>query len=75
MGKQVGKTRRERKGEDGGEVDTKDEQIEDDKNDIMVREKNKVHKLGGYFTKRRRFLGGGKEEKSMDHIRNVISPN
>ena len=34
-----------------------EEEIEDERNDIVVRKQDKVHSLGGYFTKRCRFLG------------------
>jgi hypothetical protein len=69
MGKKVGCTGRDHQGEVEGEDDTEEEEIEDERNDIIVREKHKVHKLGGYFTKRRRFLGG--KERKDEELRNT----
>ena len=46
-----------------GEEDKDEEEIEDDRKDIVVREEDKVHSLGGYFTKRHHFLGRRENEK------------
>jgi hypothetical protein len=65
VGKQVGETRRERKGEVVDEEDNEEEESEDDKNDILVWDEDefKGHSQGGYFTERRHFLGRGRREE------------
>jgi hypothetical protein len=65
MGKQVGKTRCERKGEVDDEEDKEEEEIEEDKNDILIRDENKFkgHSQRGYFTGRHCFLGMGRKER------------
>jgi hypothetical protein len=65
VGKQVGETRRERNGEVKGKEDNEEEEIEDDKNDIVIGDKDefKGHSQGGYFTERRRFLGRGRRKE------------
>jgi Sec-independent protein translocase protein TatA len=60
MGRQVGETHRECKGEVDEEEDNNKEEMEEERNDIIVRTKNKVHSQGGYFTKRHHFLGRGR---------------
>ena len=65
MGKNEGMTRRDRMGEVVEIEDTDEEEIDEERNDILVVKKDKVkekHSLGGYFTKRRRFLGEEREE-------------
>jgi hypothetical protein len=66
VGKQVGETRRDRKGEVEDEEDNEEEESEDDKNDIVIRNKDKFkgHSQGGYFTERRRFLGRGRRKEN-----------
>jgi hypothetical protein len=37
--------------------------MEKERNNIVIRAKNKVHSQGGYFTERHRFLGRGRKER------------
>ena len=39
-----------------GEEDKEEDEIEDERNDIVVRKENKIHSLRGYFMKRHCFL-------------------
>jgi hypothetical protein len=36
--------------------------MEKERNNIVIRAKNKVHSQGGYFTEGRRFLGRGRKK-------------
>ena len=56
-----------------GEKDKEKEEIENEKNDIVVRKKDKVHSLGGYFTKKHHFLGKGEKERYVGNLRNSLN--
>ena len=56
-----------------GKEDKEEEEIEDERNDIVVRKKDKVHSLGGYFTKRCHFLGKREKERYVGNLRNSLN--